>query len=97
MRQQWDDGRRRVEGARGDAPRYARLHEQVDLVTVELRRRIGMSFSLDELAGVYAGADDWARALLQDAAPEGSPPPEAALATDAAFHAYARGATDYAP
>ncbi len=97
MRQQWDEGRRRVEGARRDAPRYARLHDQVDLVTAELRHRIGTTFSLDELADVYAGADDWARALLHDAAPEGSPLPEAALVTDAAFHAYARGATDYAP
>ena len=97
MRQQWDDGRRRVEATRHDAERYARLHEQVDLVTAGLRRRIGTSFRLEELAELYAGADDWARALLGDAAPEGAPPPEAALVADAAFYAYARGAMDYAP
>ena len=97
MRQQWDEGRRRVEEARGDADRYARLHDQVDLVTAELRQRVGHSFTLDQLARAYAGADDWARALLYDAAPEGAPPPETATAADAAFHRYARGATDYAP
>lgn len=97
MRQQWDEGRRRVEAARRDADRYARLHLQVDLVTAELRRRVGQSFTLDELARAYAGADDWANALLHDAAPEGAPPPEAATAADAAFHRYARGAVDYVP
>jgi hypothetical protein len=96
-RQQWDDGRRRVERTRHDPPRYAHLHEQVDLVTAELRRRIGASYSLDELVDLYAGADDWAAALLHEAASPGAPQPEAALAADAAFYAYARGATDYAP
>ena len=97
MRQQWDEGRRRVEESRRDADRYARLHDQVDLVTAELRRRVGQSFSLDELANAYVGADDWARTLLLDAAPEGSLPPEAATAADAAFHRYAYGAADYVP
>jgi hypothetical protein len=96
-RQQWNEGRRRVEAARRDADRYARLHDQVDLVTAELRQRLGQSFTLGELARAYAGADDWVRALLYDAAPEGAPPPEAATAADAAFHRYALGATDYAP
>jgi hypothetical protein len=96
-RQQWNEGRRRVEAARRDASRYARLHEQVDVITAELRRRVGQSFTLDELAAVYAASDDWARALLYDAAPEDAPPPEAATAADAAFHRYALGATDYAP
>jgi hypothetical protein len=97
VRQQWDEGRRRVEDARRDAERYARLHDQVDLVTAALRQRVGQSFTLDELARAYAGADDWARELLSDAAPEGAPPPEAATVADAAFHRYARGAMDYAP
>jgi hypothetical protein len=96
-RQQWDEGRRRVEAARRDANRYAHLPDQIDLVTAELRRRVGQSFTLDELAGVYAQADDWARAVLYDAAPDGAPPPEASTAADAAFYRYALGATDYAP
>jgi hypothetical protein len=96
-RQQWDEGRRRVEAARRDPDRYARLHDQVDLVTAGLRRRVGQSFTLEELAEAYASADDWTRALLFDAAPEGAPPPESATAADAAFHRYALGATDYTP
>ena len=96
-RQQWNEGRRRVEAARRDADRYARLHDQVDLVTAGLRQRLGQSFTLEELADAYTGADEWARNLLFDAAPEGAPPPEAATAADAAFHRYARGAADYRP
>ena len=96
-RQQWQEGSRRLEDARTDPARYARLHREVELVAADLRRRIGLTFTLEELAGAYAGADDWARALLFDAAPEDAPPPEAALAADAAFHLYARGASDYSP
>ena len=97
MRQQWDEGRRRVEAARGDSDRYERLQVQIEVVTRELLRRVGHSFTLDDLAGAYSGADDWARAVLYEAAPDGAPPPEAATVADAAFHRYARGAADYAP
>jgi hypothetical protein len=97
VRQQWQEGRRRVEAARSDGPRYARLHAEVDVVLAELRRRVGQRFTLEELARAYAGADDWARTLLQDATAEDSPPPEVSTAVDAAFHLYTRGATDYAP
>ena len=96
-RQQWRDGRRRVEAARDDAPRYERLHAQVDVVVRALRRRVGATFTLAELAAAYDGAEDWARALLEDVRAEDAPPPEAALAVDAAFDLYARGAADYAP
>jgi hypothetical protein len=96
-RQQWLEGSRRLEQARSEPGRYARLHRELELVLADLRRRVGQTFTLDELAAAYAGADDWARALLDDAAPEEGPPAEAALAADAAFHLYARGASDYAP
>jgi hypothetical protein len=96
-RQQWQDGNRRVEGARGDARRYRRLTDGVVLVVDALRRRVGQTFTLDELAGAYEGADDWVRELLEEADPEGSPPHEPGTVADAAFHAYARGAVDYRP
>ena len=96
-RQQWQEGNRRLEQARADAARYARLYREVELVLADLRRRVGHTFTLEELARAYRDADDWAGALLEDAAPEDAPPPEAALAADAAFHVYARGATDYRP
>jgi hypothetical protein len=96
-RQQWHDGSRRIERARNEPSRYAYLHQQVEIVVAELRRRIGQSFVLAELADLYAGADDWARAVLDDADPDGSPALEVPTVLDAAFYLYARGASDYAP
>jgi hypothetical protein len=96
-RQQWQDGSRRIERTRSDPALYARLHGLVGVVTSELRRRIGQTFTLAELAETYAGADDWARFVLDEAEPEASPPPEASTVTDAAFYVYARGASDYTP
>jgi hypothetical protein len=96
-RQQWQEGRRRVERARSDPELYARLYAQVEVVAAELRRRVGQTFTLAQLAEAYDGADDWARAVLDDAREEDAPPPETATVADAAFDLYALGASDYAP
>ena len=96
-RQHWREGSARIEAARRDPGRYAQLSRQVELVTAALRHRVGAIYTLADLADAYEGADDWARALLEDARHEDAPPPDAADAADAAFHVYARGATDYVP
>lgn len=96
-RQQWQEGNRRIERARSDPAQYARLHWLVGAVTAELRRRIGQTYTLAELVDTYAGADDWARSVLDEAEPEATIPPEVSLVADAAFYLYARGASDYAP
>jgi hypothetical protein len=96
-RQQWEDGRRRVEGTRGDRRRYVALQEQVDVVVDALRKRVGQVFTLGDLADAYDGADEWARSLLEAADPDAPPTAEAGTVADAAFHQYARGASDYAP
>jgi len=96
-RQHWQDGNRRVEDARGDRRRYQRLTGQVDTVVAALRRQIGQIFSLAELADAYDGADLWAGGLLDDAHPDEAPAREPGTVADAAFHVYARGATDYRP
>jgi hypothetical protein len=96
-RHNWEDGSRRVEATRVDRPRYARLHRQVDVVISALRRRIGQTFTLAELADVYVGADGWVSDVLDDADPDGAPVSEPGTIADAAFHHYARGAVDYQP
>jgi len=96
-RQQWEEGRRRLERTRSDPAAYARLAVQVELVAGQLRRRVGQTFTLEELARAYDGADDWARDLLDDARDEGAPLPDTATVTDAAFQLFARGASDYRP
>jgi len=89
-RQHWLEGSRRIE-ARPDRA------AQVDLVVAQLRKRVGQTFTLADLASAYDGADDWVRELLDESAPEGPVPAEPGTVADAAFHTYARGATDYRP
>jgi hypothetical protein len=95
-RQEWEAGLRRLESLRADRVLHARLLANVDLVTDELRRRVGGSFSLDELAAVYSRAEDWARDILEE---RGAPgwPIHLTVILDAAFQHYARGAVDYRP
>jgi hypothetical protein len=73
------------------------MHSQVELVAAELRRRVGGTFTLAELARAYDRADDWARDVLNDARDQDAPLPDTATVADAAFHLYARGASDYSP
>ena len=99
-RQHWAEGYRRLSGTRRDEPEvYARLLDQVEVVTEELRRRIGKTFTLDELASTYAHADRWAAEAIADSRdqPGRAWTATASTATDAAFHLYARGARDYRP
>ncbi len=96
-RQQWAEGDRRLRAASSDPNAYETLMAQVEAVTEALRRRIGERFTLVQLADVYAGADGW---VYEAVAERGARPGWAATASvaqDAAFHRYARGATDYAP
>ena len=96
-RQQWEDGYRRLQAEARDPVRYARMLEQVEAVTDELRRRLGQVFTLAELAEVYARAEDWSREAVAQNAPTPGWPRTLSTVEDAAFHLYARGARDYAP
>jgi hypothetical protein len=97
-RQQWKDGTLRIEEERRSCRgRYGVLRQQVDVVVAGLRKRVGQTFTLAELANAYDGAEDWARDLLADAEPELPPALEPGTVADAAFHIYARGASDYRP
>jgi hypothetical protein len=96
-RQEWDECRRRLLAQAGDEERHRLLLEQVDAVTAELRRRIGQTFTLAELAREYAQAERWSREAVLAAGPPPGWPRTLALVEGAAFHDYARGAVDYVP
>jgi hypothetical protein len=90
---QWEEGAREL-GAIED-PRDRRMADRVvEAIRVELRRRIGPTFSAAELADLYGKGTDWALQVAGDVAPavEG----RAQALADAAFWAYLRGATDFA-
>ena len=98
-RYQWDEGRRRLESAGVDTARHRHLSVLVDAVVAELRRRIGQTFTLAELAEAYDGAEDWVRDVVAHSTPPRARAGirDAALVQDAAFGQYARGAIDYMP
>jgi hypothetical protein len=98
-RQQWDEGRRRLESAGEDTARSRHLLVLVDAVVDELRRRVGQTFTLAELARTYDGSEDWVRDVVARSLPPRARAGirDSALVQDAAFALYARGATDYTP
>ncbi|HEY8317058.1 MAG TPA: hypothetical protein VIG35_09350 [Gaiellaceae bacterium] len=95
VRQEWEEGDRCLEEERGDSRRYERLLEQVAIVTDELRKQIGQTYSLAELVTAYRDAERWAREAVEERAPSAGWPRDLALVLAAAFYAYERGALDY--
>jgi len=95
VRQEWEEGNRRFEAARDDRRRYAWLLAQLEVVSDELRKRVGQTYTLSELAAAYHEADRWARGLVEERAPSPGWARDLAIVLAAAFHAYQRGAVDY--
>jgi hypothetical protein len=96
-RHEWEEGSRRLESAHGDGQRYAQLLALLELVLSELRKRIGQTYTLEELAAVYGESDTWAREVLQERAEMPDWPRDLTTILAAAFDTYQRGATDYEP
>ena len=97
VRREWEEGNRRLEELLRDPVARPRLLAQLEVVTDELRKRVGQSFTLEALAAAYARADDWARAAVGERAATPGWPRTLAIVQDAAFHMYQRGAVDYTP
>ena len=82
---QWENGERRLrELEPGRSKR--RLERQLELILDELRRRLGSTFTIEELADFYGEGTGWADEL---AGTNG-------WLVDAAFARYAREAKNYA-
>jgi hypothetical protein len=87
---QWREAERRL----ADTPEPARadLERAAEVIVDELRKRLGSSFVLDELADLYGEGTDWATEL----AVRRGAGTDAAVVADAAFARYAREASNYA-
>jgi len=96
-RQEWEEGTRRLEGARDDERRYGQLLRSLDLLLDELRRRVGQTYTLGELVTVYGESDRWAREVLEERAETAGWARDLSTVLAAAFDAHQRGATDYEP
>jgi hypothetical protein len=87
---QWREGERRI--ANAPEPAQADLQAAVDVVVEALRRRLGSSFVVDELAELYAQDTDWALEVAR----RNRAGTDAAAVVDAAFALYVREAKDFA-
>lgn len=97
VRQEWTEGARRFESFRDDPRRYGRLLELLELILDELRKRVGQTYTLRQLADAYPDAERWARELFEQRVEAPGWPRDLTTALAAAFHAYQRGALDYEP
>jgi len=68
-RREWAEGDRRFAREASDSARADVLHEQRDVVTDELRRRVGGTFTLAELADAYGHAEGWLLTVVGERAP----------------------------
>jgi hypothetical protein len=97
IRVDWARAYQALEEHKDDARRHRQLLDAVDAVTQELRRRVGQTFTLDQLSKAYTGVEAWGRDAVAERAPYDGWPRDLALVEDAAFHLYARGAVDFEP
>ena len=90
----WQDGQRRLAGA--DPDTRPTLELVTDAIVVELRRRLGGSFTADELARLYLEqGTDWCFDLATRVAPLTPAAWDLPTVAGAAFARYAREASDY--
>lgn len=89
---EWQEGLRRL----GGVPVAARASCEAVVAALhsELRRRLGATFTVAELAEVYTGSHDWFLGIALRIAPRGGPAHDAAVTLDGAFARFARHAQD---
>jgi hypothetical protein len=92
---QWEEGERRLRELSADPRSAPRLSRAVEAVRDELRRRIGPTFTAEELASLYGEGTDWALDAVRWAMPEEAADLDPQAVVDGAFFLYLRGARDY--
>ena len=95
-RREWEDGHRRLQSEVRELQSEAVLSE-LDAILAALRRRVGQTFTLAELADCYSTAERWSREAVAETEPGAGWARRLATLTEAAFHLYSRGALDYEP
>ena len=96
-REDWEDGRRRLERARRDPDRADTLDRVTAAMRRELHRRLGQTYTLSELLDIYQESSDWALDVAMRVAPNAGYARELGLVADPVFAAAARGASDWTP
>ena len=91
----WREGERRL--ARAEPDDWPALARVTDAIVVELRRRLGGTFTAQELADLYADqGTDWCFDIATRVAPDNPAAWDMTTVANAAFARYLREASDYA-
>ena len=90
-RLQWYEGERRLRELPPDGRRA--FERVVERLVVELRRRLGSSFTAQELADLYDRSNAWTMPLAIEVSPA-EPAAWEQWVADAAFNRYLRDASD---
>jgi hypothetical protein len=91
----WQDGLQRLSQA--DLQDRVALERVIDEIALELRRRLGGPFSVQELAALYLEQGvDWCLEIATQVAPTSPAAWDLNIVAGAAFARYAREAGDYA-
>lgn len=93
---QWEEGFRKLEAARRDPSLYRALGRAVVTAEDELRKRLGSTFSVEELVTVYRDDPEWGLEVLIDSVPGDDRAWDSSTVVDAAFYLYMREASDFA-
>ena len=91
-RLQWEDGDRRVRDL--DSSHRRPVDRVVEHLVAELRRRLGSTFTSEELAGLYERSSAWTMAIAVKVSPD-TPIAWEQWVADAAFNRYLRDASDW--
>lgn len=92
--EQWDRGLRRLQDAPAD--QRAALERVTRAIQDELRRRLGSSFTAQELADYYDRGTGWCTEVALATAPDDPYAWDVRTVADAAFARYLRDAVDFA-
>jgi hypothetical protein len=93
---QWEEGYRRLQDARSEPSLYRALARTVFAVQSELRKRLGSTFSVAELATLYREGTEWTLDFAMRVRPDDLARWDPSVAADAAFYLYMREAADFA-
>lgn len=96
-RRDWEDGYRRFQEVAREPFREEELHAELEAVTDGLRKRLGSTFTIRELATEYRQADAWTRVAVAERAAARTWLGTLSIVESAAFFLYSRGALDYEP
>ena len=92
--QLWREAARRLD--RAEPPMSVAQERVTEAIVLELRRRLGGTFTTDELIELYERGTDWCLELAAREAPDAPWAWDTRLVGDAAFARYVREASDYA-